>query len=180
MAEKCPYCDWRVQKSEEFALCPVCGAKHHASCWNYATKCYKCGNIIKDGCQEGQIENIEKESTSQTTELTKEYINIAKENINNILNDEETGLFANVDEKLKSWAKASYGLGIICGIITAVAIIAIDGDFIIPGILSGVMEIAAAWAFSLILYAFGEVVSNSKESKKLQQQILDELKNKKE
>ena len=89
-------------------------------------------------------------------------------------------MFANVGEKLKGWAKANFVLGVICGIIAAIAMMSIDDEFIIPGLTAGIMEIAAAWAFSLILYAFGELVSNSKESKKLQQKILEELKNKKE
>lgn len=203
MAGKCPYCETKVKESEQQVRCPDCGTIYHYTCWRYFVEKCKICSLENEDYQEAKRKAEERKNAEraerkiiqaqakQETNTAKEYVNTTKEyisggvnyaqeNINNTLNNEETGMFANVGEKLKGWAKANFVLGVIFGIITAIAMMVIGEEFIIPGILSGVMEIAAAWAFSLILYAFGEVVSNSKESKKLQQQILDELKNKKE
>ena len=195
MAEKCPKCKEKVRNGELITECPNCKTQYHTWCWNFIEKCSNCGfinincwqnqNVISEEDKRQQQEKQPKqEQPQQETKTAKEYVNTAvnyaQTNINNTLNNEETGMFANVGEKLKSWAKANFVLGVIFGIITAIATIIIDDDLFLAAIVAGVMEIAASWAFSLILYAFGEVVSNSKESKEIQQRILDELRNKEE
>ena len=126
----------------------------------------------------GHIESKEKSPKESKTEYVKKGANYAKDKVNDTLNNEETGMFASVGDKLKKWAKANVVLGVIYGIVIAIVAVVIDDEFIFAGIGVGIVEILAAWAFSLILYAFGELVGNSKESKKIQQEILNELKNK--
>ena len=121
---------------------------------------------------------LEKKRKQKTTEDRLLKQQEESDNLNHTLHNEDTGVFANVGEKLKSWAKINFVLGVVLGVVIAIATIAIDEEFFLVGIGAGVMEILVAWAFSLVLYAFGELVANSKESKKIQQEILDELRNK--
>ena len=195
MEERCSRCKTRLFSSDKIVKCPDCGVLYHLRCWEkFTDKCVACGadnENFSDEKIQAYKRAVEEKKFQELSEKEKEVLNsqarqradamrLAQENINKTLNNEETGMFANVGEKLKGWAKANFVLGVIFGIITAIAMMSIDDEFIIPGLTAGTMEIAAAWAFSLILYAFGELVSNSKESKKLQQKILEELKNKKE
>ena len=109
-----------------------------------------------------------------TKEQVTNGINTVNENIDNTLNNEETGMFSDVGGKIKSLAKACFVIGIISAVVTAIILIG-DDDYFLLAIVAGLLEIAASWAFSLILYALGELVSNSKESKNSQQEILNEL-----
>ena len=158
MAERCTLCSWVIEKDQEITCCPKCGSKYHSGCWSHLEKCYNCG-------------------AATSNKLDAEHIN---NNIVNIANNKETGMFANIGEKLKDIARIITILGIVFGIITCIAFALIDEEMILVGIISGVGEAVVAWISALIVYAFGELVQNSKESKKIQQEILNELKNKKE
>ena len=176
MADKCKYCNTNVKSTDQQVNCPNCGSLYHYSCWKYFTeKCESCGFENED-YKQAKIKAEEKKQEEH--KLQQQYQNATKSagaNSNNVLNYEETGMFANIGEKLKSWAKKCFILGIVSGVIIAIGLFVMDEDLFFVGVGAGIMEIAGAWAFSLILYAFGELVSNSKESKKIQQEILNEL-----
>jgi hypothetical protein len=185
MLEKCPYCSTKVKNTDEQVNCPSCGTLYHYTCWKHFTeKCANCGlenddyKEAKRKAEERKVEEckLQQEQSQEETESVEENIPNVVNNIKNKINNEETGMFANIGDKLKGWAKASFVLGIVLGIIIAIATFFIGADdLFIAGIGAGVIEFAGAWAFSLILYAFGELVANSKESKRIQQEILNEL-----
>jgi hypothetical protein len=178
---KCTQCERILKEDDELIVCNGCGLPYHANCWNRIYECRDCGCLTPNGIasRKKRIEQYQ-----QDTKTAKEHahtaVNYAQGNINNTLNSNETGMFANVGEKLKTWAKVTAVFGVISGIITVIAMLIIDEYMLLAGVVAGVIEVVSAWAMALILYAFGELVTNSKESKKIQQQILDELRNKKE
>ena len=165
MAERCALCSWVIEDNEKTISCQKCGSKYHAGCWSHMKKCYECG-APTSGEQAPEGEN---DDNGYIFNKKAKGVHIG-----------EKGLFANIGEKLKGWAKATAVLGIVFGIITCISVFAFGEELILIGVIAGVFEILSAWAFALILYAFGELVQNSKESKEIQQQILIELKNKKE
>lgn len=185
MAEKCTLCTYKFKEDENIVVCETCGSKYHDSCWNRMVQCDKCGACTPLGTRvaekqrqveiQAQEEDTKKQETQANFSAGVHYV---KDNINNKLNNEETGMFANIGEKIKAWAKAITVIGIISGIITVIATLIIDESMLLAGVVAGVIEVVSAWSMALILYAFGELVANSKESKNIQQQILDELRSK--
>lgn len=191
MTEKCPHCEATLRNGEKIEQCPNCGKIYHSWCWQNVSKCENCGyenpnNLYNEKARNHKEENqqdINLQSSSEGTEQPiKAYVtlndNYVKGNVNSHINYEETGMFANVGEKLKTWAKVTAVFGVISGIITVIAMLIIDEYMLLAGVVAGVIEVVSAWAMALILYGFGELVSNSKESKNIQQQILDELRRK--
>ena len=165
MAERCALCSWVIEDNEKTISCQKCGSKYHAGCWSHMKKCYECGAPTSgEQAPEGENDDI-----GYIFNKNAKGLHIG-----------EKGLFANIGEKLKDIARVITILGIVFGIITCVAFALIDEEMILVGIISGVGEAVVAWISALIVYAFGELVQNSKESKKIQQEILNELKNKKE
>ena len=185
MAERCTLCTYKFKEDENIVVCETCGSKYHDSCWNRIVQCDKCGACTPLGTRvaekQRQVEMQAQEEDTKKQETQANFsagVHYVKDNINNKLNNEETGMFANVGEKLKTWAKVTAVFGVISGIITVIAMLIIDEYMLLAGVVAGVIEVVSAWAMALILYAFGELVSNSKESKNIQQQILDELRRK--
>lgn len=191
MAEKCPRCEDKIRNGESYVECPNCKQRYHTWCWGFMKTCKNCGyenpnNLYNEEARNHQEKNqqdINLQSSPEGTEQPiKAYVtlndNYVKGNVNSHINYEETGMFANVGEKLKTWAKVTAVFGVISGIITVIAMLIIDEYMLLAGVVAGVIEVVSAWAMALILYAFGELVANSKESKNIQQQILDELRSK--
>ena len=180
MAEKCMYCGDKITnfdiKDNFVVACPNCKKLYHKACWNLVKICGECGYENVSNSNDTSIDD----SIQQETKTAEENTSYSQINTNYTLNKEDTGLFADVGEKLKSWAKTNCAIGVILAVLAAISIMVIDEDLFIMGLIVGVVGSVSAWAFSLILYAFGELVSNSKESKKIQREILNELKNKKE
>ena len=167
MAERCTLCSWVIEKDQEITCCPQCGSQYHSGCWSHLEKCYNCAVSISD--------------KSGVEQKGDEVVHIIDEKETGLYSKKkETGMFSNIGEKLKSWARIITVLGIIIGIVMCVPFALIDEEMILIGALSGIIEAVVAWICSLILYAFGELVQNSKESKEIQQEILEELRNKKE
>lgn len=149
--------------------CPNCDKKYHSSCWMSVPNCIGCGTFNKD--------------------YMKEKINKATVNINTNVKDRsasnekvvamDSGMFSNIGEKLKGWARAYFVISVVIAIIAVIATFIID-LFLFPTIVGVAIGIVlSAWIMSLILYAFGELVANSKESKIIQREILEELKKEK-
>ncbi len=190
MANKCPHCEWKIKPGEEVKACSKCGAVFHKWCFENISKCSVCGELTPFGLRiEARKNNIEINTTNanpqSTTEATQKQnaqasfsagVHYVQDNINNKLNNEETGMFANIGEKIKAWAKAITVIGIISGIITFFAMFLSDEDLFFAALLAGVGAAITAYTTSLLLYAFGELVANSKESKEIQRQMLAELK----
>ena len=202
MAEKCPYCNTKVKSLEQQVNCPSCGTLYHYGCWKYFTeKCTVCGlenedyKIAKQKAKERKEEkekqqeinttNANQQNPEEDTKKQETQVCFGKggyyvqENTNVKIKNEETGMFINVSGKIKGLAKAITIIGIIFGIIVSIAAMFAYGDhMILASVAMGVGVALSAWTTSLLLYAFGELVANSKESKELQQQILDELRSK--
>ena len=185
MAEKCTLCTYKFKEDENIVVCETCGSKYHDSCWNRIVQCDKCGACTPLGTRvaekQRQVEMQAQEEDTKKQETQANFsagVHYVKDNINNKLNNEETGMFANIGEKIKAWAKAITVIGIISGIITFFAMFLSDEDLFFAALLAGVGAAVTAYTTSLLLYAFGELVANSKESKNIQQQILDELRSK--
>ena len=186
MAERCPRCKDRISTGDIIVECPNCKKQYHKWCWGFVEKCSDCGYENAEAINVSNINNNKQPNgtSQQETKTAKDYINTAvsyaQENINNTIHSEEIGMFSNVGDKLKSWAKTHFITSVVLGVIIFITTCTFGDDYILVGFLAGLTEIFVAWAFALILYAFGELVQNSKESKDIQQKILDELKDKKE
>lgn len=193
MANKCPRCEGKLKPGEEIKMCSKCGKEYHKWCFETMSKCSVCGELTPFGLRiEERKKNIETNTTNASPQSTTEgaqnqnsHANVStgvyyvQDNTNNKLNNEETGMFINVSGKIKGLAKAITVIGIISGIIVSIAAMFAYGDhMILASVAMGVGVAFSAWITSLLLYAFGELVANSKESKELQQQILDELRSK--
>lgn len=191
MAEKCTHCEWKFKEGDMVIACPKCGALHHEKCWNtLIMNCSKCGAYTTLGLKYAKsIEEQHQQKTAgaqtppqpntTTSQINTEFQNF-RNNVDNTFNNDETGMFSDIGERLKNWARTSFKFAIFLAIVTVIATLFIDAESIFIGIGAAIGLILSAWAFALLLYAFGELVSNSKESKKIQQEILNELKNKKE
>ena len=70
-------------------------------------------------------------------------------------------MFENVGGKLKGIAKFFCILGIIGAVIGGFVVMAMDEDMAFIGLITMVVGSAGAWASSLLLYAFGQLVENS-------------------
>lgn len=185
MFEKCSRCDETLYNDKKTAHCPKCGAGYHEYCWNFIYTCSNCGyvkgndiHVKREFAQDGESQKANVQSgVKSNPHTTPIYTNVSE---NNYLNNEEIGMFANVGEKLKSWAKTHFVISIVLAVLIVIITWGFNDNYFFVGLIAGLTEIFIAWAFSLILYAFGELVTNSKERKKIQQKILDELKKKKE
>ena len=187
MEERCSRCKVRIFPSDKIVKCNDCGAVYHSRCWiNYTEKCVVCGednnNFSNEKIQ--AYKNAVDEKATQEAKTAENYTNTTVKYVNKntdyTLHSEKTGMFSNVGEKLKSWAKTHFIISVVLAVITFIMTWIIDDGYFLVGLIAGLTEIFVAWAFALILYAFGELVQNSKESKDIQQKILDELKDKKE
>ena len=184
MAERCPRCGEKIGKNDIVVECCSCKKQYHKWCWGFVEKCTICGLENEDyRITKGKAEEGENRTTTEKSQ-TKEYISAratyVRENVNNQLNNEETGLFANIGEKIKAWAKRVFIIGVIFGIITFFGMFISDDNLFIPALGAGIGIALTSWTIALLLYAFGELVHNSTESKKIQQEILEELRKKKE
>ena len=188
MAEKCTHCERKIKENDNVVACPNCGALYHEKCWNtLVVNCSKCGAKAPLGWKYAHMirEQQAQQATYQpntTPTQEKSEIKRIREDIDNTLNNEETGMFANIGEKIKAWAKRTFVIGVILGIITFFGILIAleDAEMLFVAFGVGLGIVLTAWTTALLLYAFGELVHNSAESKKIQQEILNELKNKKE
>lgn len=166
MNDICEKCGSEISFPPNAITCDNCGKTYHHWCWKSVTNCKACGADNKDF-------DIELAKRLDRTNNEK------SENSNHIVDDKDTGMFSNIGEKLKGWARAYFVISVVIAIIAVIATFIID-LFLFPAIVGVAIGIVlSAWIMSLILYAFGELVANSKESKIIQREILEELKKEK-
>lgn len=82
------------------------------------------------------------------------------------------GIFSNPGRRIKGWAKALFVIGIVAAVISFIAMVAMDDDLFLAGLLTAGISVFAAFISSLFLYAFGELVESSQENRDINRQIL--------
>ena len=71
---------------------------------------------------------------------------------------QEGGMFGNVGEKLRSVAVFCFWICLVLSCISGLIMMASDSDMAFIGLLIAVGGSVSGWFFSLLLYAFGEIV----------------------
>ena len=67
-------------------------------------------------------------------------------------------MYDNIGKKLKGFAKTIFAICLIASVIGGIAIMAIDGDLAIIGIIVMAVGILVSWISTWFLYGFGEIV----------------------
>lgn len=162
----CEKCGSKISFPADVITCDNCGKTYHRWCWKSVTNCKACGVVNKDYDVEwanrlDKVNNKNEEKSYATT------------------GNGDSGMFSNIGEKLKGWARAYFVISVVVAVIAVIATFIID-LFLFPAIVGvAIGVVLSAWIVSLILYAFGEFVANSKESKIIQREILEELRKEK-
>ena len=67
-------------------------------------------------------------------------------------------MYDNIGGKIKGLAKAVFIVEAIAAVIAGIALVAIDEDLILFGVLTLILGPAVAWVSSWLLYGFGELI----------------------
>ena len=67
-------------------------------------------------------------------------------------------MFNNISGQIKGLAKVLFWLEVIAAVITGIALMAIDEDLILFGLLALILGPVVAWVSSCLLYGFGEII----------------------
>lgn len=67
-------------------------------------------------------------------------------------------MYDNIGGKIKGLAKAVFIVEAIAAVIAGIALVAIDEDLILYGVLTLILGPAVAWVSSWLLYGFGELI----------------------
>jgi len=67
-------------------------------------------------------------------------------------------MYDNIGGKIKGIAKAVFIVEAIAAVIAGIALVAIDEDLILFGVLTLILGPAVAWVSSWLLYVFGELI----------------------
>ena len=70
-------------------------------------------------------------------------------------------MFFNVGEKIKVVARVWCFIGIVVSVVTGLALCALDGDLVLIGLIITIAGSLISWISSLVVYGFGQMVSNS-------------------
>ena len=84
-------------------------------------------------------------------------------------------MYDNIGGKIKGLAKTMFIVEAIGAVITGIALLATDDDFILVGLLTLFCGPIVAWVSSWILYAFGELVEKTCDNENNTRQILEIL-----
>ena len=91
--------------------------------------------------------------------------------------EKETGMFANVGEKIKGVTAVFCVIGmIVCGL---AGLLALASGAVLQGLLIGGVGCLACWIGSLTIYGFGEIITELKKNNELNRQLLAELRKQK-
>ncbi len=69
-------------------------------------------------------------------------------------------MYDNIGGKIKGLAKVGFIVEAIAAVITGIALMALDGDMILIGLLVMLLGPIVAWVSSWLLYGFGELIDN--------------------
>lgn len=147
----CEICKSTVFQNDA-VKCPDCGKVYHRHCSLKVQNCNVCG--------------------CPTTEFVK------TENIAcgaNVVQD--SGMFSNIGEKIKTLATVVTIIGIIVGAIIFISMASIDEDMIFSGLLTGCAIALGSWIGSFALYGFGALISSTQNTERLTIELLKEVKN---
>ena len=72
-------------------------------------------------------------------------------------------MYDNIGGKIKGLAKAVFIVEAIAAVIAGIALLAIDDDLILFGVLTLILGPAVAWVSSWLLYGFGELIDRVSE-----------------
>ncbi len=70
-------------------------------------------------------------------------------------------MYDNIGEKIKGLAKAVFIIEAIAAVIAGIALVAIDEDLILFGVLTLILGPVVAWVSSWLLYGFGELIATN-------------------
>lgn len=129
--------------------CPDCGKLYHQHCSLKIDKCTQCG------CASAKFikaENI----ISHTTNYVQ-----------------DSGMFANIGEKIKNLAIFITVIGIVAGIIVFIANAAME--MFLTGLLTGLAIGLCSWIGSFAAYGFGALISSSQNTERLLSELIDTI-----
>ena len=86
-------------------------------------------------------------------------------------------LYENIGGKIKNWAKWIFIIEAIGAVITGIALLATDDDFILVGLLTLFCGPLVAYVGSWILYAFGELVEKTSDTNNVIRKIESHTRN---
>lgn len=89
---------------------------------------------------------------------------------------QESGMFANIGEKIKSVTVFFCVVGIIVSVLLGV--ILMMGGAVLPGLLTAVLGAIGSYLGSMVMYGLGELITESKRQRAVQEEILKALRSK--
>lgn len=73
-------------------------------------------------------------------------------------------MFDNIDQKIKALAQVVCWIGIICSVISGIALIASGEGLLLVGFIVIILGSLISWVSSFTLYGFGQLIENSEIS----------------
>lgn len=169
----CQKCKNGISSIDEVA-CSNCGATYHSWCWSRISNCVECNGYNKDfkGAVRDGTENLLDENAIDKTNIEVTAKKTYRELPVSVKND--SGMFSNIGEKIKTFATVVTIIGIIAGTITCISMLI--QEMILEGLLIGAVIALASWISSFTLYGFGELISTSRDILRNINKILKEIK----
>lgn len=160
LGKECMVCGSNMTETDWIVACPDCGMPYHKECWDEIDECSRCG-IQPSNVTPVNINRSESFAVSN---------NSASYSSNN------SGMFANIGEKIKGVATFFTIVGIVIGIIICIAMSAVDESMFWAGLLTGGMVALVSWISSFVLYGFGALISSVQSTEELLYEVLDKIK----
>lgn len=160
VGQECKVCGSDMSESDWVVACPDCNMMYHKDCWDVINECSGCGQSFNM-----RAVNVNKGNAVASGNITSESYS-----------SNNTGMFANIGEKIKGVATFFTVVGIIIGVIIFFAMLAIDGEMFLAGLLIGGVVALISWVSSFMLYGFGALVSSMQKTEELLNEVLDEIK----
>ena len=108
-----------------------------------------------------QVRRYYKKVAMEVTD--EEFAAIEKYAAKTVQRDVETGMFANIGDKIMDLAQFECWIGIIGSILSGIVMMAADGDMVLYGLLTMVLGSIGAWIGSWFTYAFGQMVKDLRQ-----------------
>ena len=149
-----------------------------ANCPNGFWECPNCGDFVEDTlhiCHNCRYDkNTEKQAAQTRTKTSYSYTSSSNGEIRSMKGLNEK-MFGNVGKSIKTLAKIFCWIGIVASMIGAIALVFIGipeirwggGMYIAIGIGVLILGPVLSWFGSLHTYAFGDLVENTAENKRL-------------
>lgn len=176
----CEKCREEIQDLDNMVACYKCGKNYHRECWESVPNCVVCQGFNKDYAKAkiGKAVETKNKEISVNSEKEPPTSNTIKtESQPSPLNLYNSSTFHyNIGGKLKSGATLITIFGIIIGIIVAVILTMIDDELLFAGFIIGVVIAILGWLSSVLLYAYGELVSSAEKTANVLIKIYEEIK----